>query len=128
MLRVFFFVPSRRIAMKPLLCAALILTSATLATAQQPRVGGTTQTKRTTFIRLVLGAAGPGAKLVGQPATYTLTLQNTGDTAAQQVVFTHELPAGFRFVSADGGQFNSATRRVTWGWNELAPAARRNST
>jgi uncharacterized repeat protein (TIGR01451 family) len=73
----------------------------------------------------VLGAVGPGAKAVGQPATYTLTLKNEGNTAARQVVLTHELPAGFRFVSADGGRFDSATRRVTWAWNELAPGSKK---
>lgn len=112
--------------MKPFLTVAMTLACATLAVAQPaPRVGNTTQTKRTTFIRLVLGAVGPGAKVVGQQATYTLTLQNTGDTAAQQVVFTHELPAGFRFLSADGGRFDSAKHRVTWTWNELPPGTKK---
>ena len=112
--------------MKRTFCAmALVLVCTTLATAQPaPRVGNTTQTQRVNIIRLVLGAVGPGAKAAGQAATYTLTLQNTGDTAARQVVLSHELPAGFRFVSADGGHFDPATRRVTWAWNELAPGSK----
>jgi uncharacterized repeat protein (TIGR01451 family) len=111
--------------MRRLAIAAMILAGGGVAMAQPMPVVNTTQTKQVSVIRLVLGAVGPGVKEVGQAATYTITLQNTGDTPARQVQLTHELPAGFRFVSADGARFDSATRRVTWFWNELTPGTKK---
>jgi uncharacterized repeat protein (TIGR01451 family) len=112
--------------MRRLAIATMILTSSSVAMAQpMPIVNNTTQTKQVSVIRLVLGAVGPGVKPVGQTATYTITLQNTGDTPARQVLLTHELPAGFRFVSSEGARFDAATRRVTWFWNELTPGSKK---
>lgn len=112
--------------MRRLVTTAMILVGTGAAMAQpMPVVNNATQTKQVSVIRLVLGAVGPGVKPVGQAATYTITLQNTGDTSARQVLLTHELPAGFRFVSADGARFDSATRRVTWFWNELTPGSKK---
>jgi uncharacterized repeat protein (TIGR01451 family) len=73
---------------------------------------------------LALEVVGPTERTVGQAATYTLTVENRGNTGARQVVLTHELPAGFRYVSSDGGRFDAKTRRVTWTWNELAAGSK----
>ena len=111
--------------MKRTLVAAALMLACTNLTSAQPGSGNTARTRRVETIRLVLGAVGPGATAVGKAGTYMLTLKNEGDTPARQVVLTHELPAGFRFVSADGGRFDPATHRVTWAWNELAPGSKK---
>jgi uncharacterized repeat protein (TIGR01451 family) len=62
---------------------------------------------------------------LGRPTTFTLTVGNTGDAEAQNVVVEDQIPAGMKFVSAtDGGTVNGAT--VTWNVGNVAPGASRS--
>ncbi|MBN2447307.1 MAG: DUF11 domain-containing protein, partial [Phycisphaerae bacterium] len=54
----------------------------------------------------------------GRPATFDLTVRNTGDTPATNTMLTDTLPAGTSFVSASaGGQFSGG--RVSWALGTL---------
>jgi len=45
----------------------------------------------------------PGMRYVGRNATFQITVANTGDEAALDVVVNDPIPAGVQFVSADNG-------------------------
>jgi uncharacterized repeat protein (TIGR01451 family) len=63
----------------------------------------------------------------GQPITFTLTVENTGNYTATDVIISDELPTGATFVAApfadgsDNGQLSNGT--VTWDVAELAPGS-----
>jgi large repetitive protein len=59
---------------------------------------------------------------VGNTLTYTLTIDNTGPSLADNVVVTDTIPAGITFVSAsNGGTYDAATREVTWSLGDDFP-------
>ncbi|MCG3135811.1 MAG: hypothetical protein HMLKMBBP_03577 [Planctomycetes bacterium] len=61
----------------------------------------------------------------GRPATFTITVSNTGSAEAVNVMVDDPIPAGMRFDSAtDGGVSNGAV--VTWNLGNLAPGASRS--
>jgi len=87
--------------------------------------GLTAQASATTTVRvpvLVVKKTGPANRFVGRPATYTLTVTNTGDAEARNTVLVDRVPAGVQVVSATQGA-TSAAGQVTWQLGTLAPGA-----
>ncbi|MBI5865905.1 MAG: DUF11 domain-containing protein [Planctomycetes bacterium] len=69
---------------------------------------------------LVVSKQGPALRFVGRPATFDITVQNTGDAPARSVVLTDLIPAGCEIVGADAnGQFADA--RMTWQLGNINP-------
>lgn len=67
----------------------------------------------------------PDVRFLGRPADFELTLRNTGDAPATDVVLTDNVPAGLNFVTADnGGQFSGGV--VTWRLGTIEPGASRS--
>jgi uncharacterized repeat protein (TIGR01451 family) len=72
--------------------------------------------------RLDLEAKGPKLRYVDRKATYTIKITNPGDAPAANVTVSDVLPAGLKFVTADGGgQIDGATRTVSWFLGEVGP-------
>ncbi|TAH16755.1 MAG: DUF4347 domain-containing protein [Oscillatoriales cyanobacterium] len=64
---------------------------------------------------VVTTKAGPASVTPGATATYTITAQNVGPSAAANVSITDTLPVGLTGVTAsNGGTYNPATGIVTW--------------
>lgn len=69
----------------------------------------------------------PQTVFIGRPAQYKITVRNTGDAPATNVVVRDQLPGGLTFTSAsDGGQF--AAGAVSWNLGTLAPGATKDLT
>jgi uncharacterized repeat protein (TIGR01451 family) len=68
---------------------------------------------------LTLSKNGPATAFSGGLITYTLTVANSGDTAAQNLVITDTLPAGAAYVS--GG--SKSGNMVTWNVSSLPTQA-----
>ncbi|RMF83036.1 MAG: DUF11 domain-containing protein [Planctomycetota bacterium] len=76
---------------------------------------------------LELGKSGPDLRYLGRPATFELTVRNTGDAPARDTVIIDTLPSGLAFQSAsDGGSHTGG--RVTWRLGTLAPNESRTVT
>jgi len=69
---------------------------------------------------LKVAKSAPAMRYVGRPATYTITVTNTGDGEARDTVLTDTLAAGAEFVRADGGGRMSGGK-VTWPLGTLKP-------
>jgi len=66
----------------------------------------------------------PDNTRLGKPATFQITVGNTGDAVARSTVIEDMIPAGSTFVSAtDGGVFQAG--KVVWNAGDLAPKATR---
>ncbi|TAG60451.1 MAG: DUF4347 domain-containing protein [Oscillatoriales cyanobacterium] len=64
---------------------------------------------------VVTTKAGPASVTPGATATYTITAQNVGPSAAANVSITDTLPVGLTGVTAsNGGTYNPATGIVSW--------------
>lgn len=75
---------------------------------------------------LVISASGPDVRYLDRPATYDITVTNTGDAAATDVVLEEslDLAGGARFISAtDGGQ--SRGDMVVWQLGTIPPGGRK---
>lgn len=82
---------------------------------------GATTTKVTQPV-LAITKKGPERLFIGKPATYEITVTNTGDTPATATVIEDPTPAGSVFVSAsDNGRLSGGT--VAWAVGTLAPKA-----
>jgi uncharacterized repeat protein (TIGR01451 family) len=67
---------------------------------------------------------GPSLRYLGRPATWDITVTNSGDVAANNTMLTDNLPAGVQFGSAsDNGSASGGT--VTWNLGTLQPGASR---
>jgi uncharacterized repeat protein (TIGR01451 family) len=76
--------------------------------------------------RLDLEAKGPKLRYLDRKAVYTIKVTNPGDAPASNVTVSDVLPAGFRFVTADGGgQHDPAARTVSWFLGEVGPGQSR---
>lgn len=72
--------------------------------------------------RLDLEAKGPKLRYVDRKAIYTIKVSNPGDAPAANVTVSDVLPAGLKFVTADGGgQMDGTTRTVSWFLGEVGP-------
>ncbi len=92
--------------------------------------GLTAEADCTTVVKqatLQLSKTGPSVRYIGRPATYELTVTNSGDAAARDTVLTDEIPSGVSFVSAsDGG--NRSGGNVVWNLGTLQPGESRTVT
>ena len=69
---------------------------------------------------LELSKTCPEMRYLGRPATFELTVRNTGDAPARDTVVVDTLPAGLQYQAAtDGG--THASGRVSWSLGTLAP-------
>ncbi len=71
---------------------------------------------------------GPALQFVGTPASYSITVANSGDAAAQNVKLTAKLPTGMRFISGSGGAAADTTGEgghVRWSLDRLEPGERK---
>jgi uncharacterized repeat protein (TIGR01451 family) len=87
--------------------------------------GLTAQASATTAVRvpvLVVKKTGPAIRFVGRPATYAITVTNTGDAEARNTVLVDQVPAGVQVVSATQGA-TAAGSQVSWQLGTLAPGA-----
>ncbi len=55
----------------------------------------------------------PGLRYLGRDATFDITITNTGDAAANNVVVTDMVPGGINFVGADNGGKREG-QRIVW--------------
>lgn len=72
---------------------------------------------------LAITKRGPDVRFLGRPATFEITVLNTGDAPARDAVLTDPLPAGTELVAADGGQLVGGN--VVWQLGTLEPRAAR---
>ncbi|MCK5689539.1 DUF11 domain-containing protein, partial [Myxococcota bacterium] len=75
-----------------------------------------------TFTKVISGLTGGQAE-PGQTLTYTMSLQNTGNANASNVLIADTLPPEVEFVSGSatvGGVYSSATHSMSWDVGSLA--------
>lgn len=71
---------------------------------------------------LKITKTGPAMRFLGRPVDYTITVTNTGNGDARNVVIQDIIPAGATSIStSDGGQL--ADGKITWMVGTLAPSA-----
>jgi uncharacterized repeat protein (TIGR01451 family) len=91
--------------------------------------GLSAQTSCTTVVskpELTLSKSGPDVRYLGQNFDYTLTVSNTGNAPARDVVVTDNLPSNASFVSAsDGGSGGSS---VNWNLGTIEAGGNRTVT
>lgn len=74
--------------------------------------------------QLEIVKSGPTERYLGRPAKFDITVRNSGDAVARNVVVTDALPAGLRLVAAsDGGR--AGGNQVQWAAGDLDPGASR---
>lgn len=67
-------------------------------------------------------AEGPGLRYKNRNATYRITVANDGTAVSNNVRVMHEVPDGFRFVSAtEGGKFDALSKTVAWFVGRIEP-------
>jgi Domain of unknown function DUF11 len=70
--------------------------------------------------KLAVEVAGPKLRYLERRAVYAVKVTNAGDAPATEVVVSHAVPAGFKFVAADaGGRYDPVGRTVKWTVGEL---------
>jgi uncharacterized repeat protein (TIGR01451 family) len=73
---------------------------------------------------LVLEQKGTKHTFMGRTIAYDMTLRNTGDGEARDVIVTNRVPAGTKFVQAsEGGSLDGSI--VRWRFDNMAPGATR---
>lgn len=94
------------------------------ATAEGGLTADSSCSTRIVSPNLSVTKTGPDVRYIGRPATYTLTVTNTGSVQARDTVLVDTIPAGLQFISAsDGGQMSGG--RVTWSLGTLEAGASR---
>lgn len=63
---------------------------------------------------------GPAMRFVGRPATFDITVQNSGDAVAREVVLSDMVPQGFEIIGAEGGGQGSGGQ-VNWNLGNIGP-------
>lgn len=72
--------------------------------------------------KLDVALSGPKIRYLDRRAIYVLKVANPGSAPATSVEVQGLIPAGFKFQQANhGGQFQEATRLVTWNIGDLQP-------
>jgi uncharacterized repeat protein (TIGR01451 family) len=70
--------------------------------------------------KIDVAVSGPKLRYVDRHAVYVLKVTNPGNAAASRVEVQQAIPTGFKFHQANsGGQYNDASRLVTWKLGEL---------
>jgi len=67
----------------------------------------------------------PRVKYAGTPATYHVTIENTGDAPAENVSLSAMLPPESKFLAASGGRLDQQQARVNWAVGSLAAGGQR---
>jgi uncharacterized repeat protein (TIGR01451 family) len=81
-------------------------TTTTLVTVVQPK--------------LDVQIAGPKLRYLDRKAAYVVTVTNAGDAPATGIVVTHQVPTGFKFISAsEGGKYSAGGGMITWEVTEI---------
>jgi uncharacterized repeat protein (TIGR01451 family) len=76
---------------------------------------------------LQVGVEGPERRFLERPATYQVSVENSGTAPAKEVQLVTHLPKGMQFVSANNlGEYDAATHSVYWSLAEL-PANERGT-
>ncbi len=76
---------------------------------------------------LAISKTCPELQFIGRPINYEISVTNSGDGPARDLIVEDQIPAGGTFVSAsDGGR--AAGGRVTWNLGTLAPEASKKIT
>jgi uncharacterized repeat protein (TIGR01451 family) len=81
-----------------------------------------------TVVQPLIGVevAGPKLRYLERKAIYTVKVTNPGDAAAVGVSVTHEVPAGFKFSSAEAnGKYDSVSKSIKWAVGDVAPGQTR---
>jgi uncharacterized repeat protein (TIGR01451 family) len=69
---------------------------------------------------LAVSKRSPGMRFIGRPATFEITVQNTGNAPARDTMLVDDVPPGLEFLSADNnGQFRDG--RATWSLGTIPP-------
>jgi uncharacterized repeat protein (TIGR01451 family) len=72
--------------------------------------------------RLDIAMSGPKLRYLDRQAVYVVRVTNPGSAPATNVEVMERIPAGFKFHQAsNGGQYQEATRLVSWNLGELQP-------
>ncbi len=72
--------------------------------------------------KLDVALAGPKLRYLDRRAVYVLKITNPGSAPANNVEVQEQIPSGFKFQQANfGGQYQEATRLVTWNLGDLQP-------
>ena len=72
--------------------------------------------------KLEVAMSGPKLRYLDRHAVYVLKVTNPGNAPASKVEVQQAIPAGFKFHQANaGGQFQEATRLVSWSLGDLLP-------
>jgi uncharacterized repeat protein (TIGR01451 family) len=69
---------------------------------------------------LSISKRGPTLRYDGRPATFEITVQNSGDAVARDVMLVDNIPPGMEVVNADGGG-QYAGGRMTWSLGNINP-------
>lgn len=70
--------------------------------------------------RLAASITGPSLRYLDRPATFVISVDNNGTTAATNIDFVAHLPPGMRYVnSTQKGYYDQALHAVKWGLYEL---------
>jgi uncharacterized repeat protein (TIGR01451 family) len=102
-----------------------LYSSLAMATAEPGLKASSSETStRVTQPVLALSVKGPERLFLGRNATYEITVANTGDAPARDLVLENPLPAGAAFQSCTEGGRATETG-ILWTLGELAPAAQR---
>lgn len=65
---------------------------------------------------------GPALRYKGRNGQFVVTVQNDGTAVSNNVRVVHQLPAGFKFITADaGGQHDAVGRTTAWYVGRIAP-------
>ncbi len=81
-----------------------------------------THTKQWQSPTLVVDKQGPDNLGLRKTAEYSVTITNSGDSTATDVILTDELPAGLTFVSSDPAASESDGSTVTWSLGDIPPS------
>lgn len=71
--------------------------------------------------KLEIALAGPKLRYLHRPALYVVKVSNPGSAPTTDVEVHETIPTGFRLHQANGGQYQEATRQISWKVGDLQP-------